>query len=55
MTKQTLATKTFAGKPACPQFVYSGPNAPPASHTGPPHKAMTAWVSSQLPALAKKL
>jgi hypothetical protein len=54
VTKQSLATKTFVGQPSCPQTVVTGPGTPPAAHTGPSHKPMIAWVSSQLPALAKK-
>jgi hypothetical protein len=55
VTKQPLATKTFTGQPSCPQTVVTGPGTPPAAHTGPSHKTMIGWVSSQLPALAKKL
>jgi hypothetical protein len=54
VTKQTLATKTFTGQPSCPQTVVTGPGTPPGDHSGPSHKTMIAWVSSQLPALAKK-
>ncbi len=55
VTKQPLATKTFAGQPTCPQTVVTGPETPPGSHTGPSHKTMIAWVSAQLPTLVKKL
>ena len=55
VSKQPLATKTFIGQPSCPPTVVSGPGTPPAAHSGPSHKTMIAWVSSQLPSLAKKL
>ena len=52
-TQQTVAEKTFQGRPGCPRSVVSGPNMAPSSDSGPSGKAMKSWVRGKMKKLAR--
>lgn len=52
-TKQVVATKKFAGQPACPKTVFTSAGSGPSHAEGPSMTAMRSWVTSEVARLGK--